>query len=172
VGEIILELAPYLSFSPRRAKQLLNLFRLRHYVLQSLGRLGTAGAPSLRQLGRITALEIGWPRFVEAVLQRPELLGALETVALHPPVPDVASRPDLAPWLSKTGLIAFLGEARSEDRVGGLDLGELLGARASPAPASTAHEVTPPTAVVKQSATVHAKIRRADGSEEDVDLSS
>jgi hypothetical protein len=172
VGEIILELAPYLSFSPRRAKQLLNLFRLRHYVLQSLGRLGNAGAPSLRQLGRITALEIGWPRFVEAVLQRPELLGALETVALHPPMPALASRPDLSPWLGKTALITFLGEARSGDRVGGLDLGELLGASVGPMPAPTTHEMTLPAAVVKQSATVQAKILRADASEEGVDLTA
>lgn len=169
VGEIVLELAPLLGFSPRRAKQFLNLFRLRHYVLQSLSLLGSAGAPSLRQLGRIVALEIAWPRFVETALQRPDVLGELERAAAEKQLPTRDARPDLWPWIGRDQLVAFLRGASSEDRIGGLDLGELLGASVTPRATTV---LSPPTAEQKQDATVLATIRRADGSSEDVDLTS
>jgi hypothetical protein len=154
VREILSGVAPFLDFNPRRLKQFLNLFRLRHYVLESTGMLAT-GKPTLRQLGRIVALEIRWPRFVEDVLRRPTLLADLEKSVVEEPAPAKSERPDLSPWFGSETLVIFLRAAHAADRVGTLDLGAILGAPPRLVSPSIAVQVTPSVSMV---------VRSADGS--------
>jgi hypothetical protein len=81
--DILKMVAPALGFSPRRLKHFLSLFRLRHYVLQSIGVLGEGSSSSLTlpQLGKISAIEIRWPRLIDALEQRATALQELDKVA-------------------------------------------------------------------------------------------
>jgi hypothetical protein len=137
VGKTLSDVAPVLNFNPRRLKQFLNLFRLRHYVLESAGQLRKS-EPTLTQLGKVVALEIRWPRLVEDILHQPSLLQELENVALNG-LQDPAMQPAsaVAPgeppsgrtrWISDEQLLAFLRSGAAADRIGTLDLGAILGA--------------------------------------------
>ncbi|MEO8903555.1 MAG: P-loop NTPase fold protein [Polyangiaceae bacterium] len=170
VSGVLSDVAPLLNFNPRRLKQFLNLFRLRHYVLESTGRLRT-GEPTLAQLGKVVALEIRWPRLVEDILRRPSLLQALERAATDSGpvgasetlVDALATRPTRPTpdvhWMGDELLLNFLRSGSEADRIGALDLGAILGA------APNALELEK-SAYAVQTATVTMVVNRADGSVE------
>jgi hypothetical protein len=166
VKQVLSRVAPVLGHNPRRLKQFLNLFRLRHYVLDSIG-WRQSGAPTLSQLGKIVALEVRWPRLIEAVLRRPSLLVQLEKAAANGSTEASANSQAsgsegaaVDAWLRDELLSAFLAEGAESDRIGGLDLGAILGAALINADAEL-------TATQRQTATGHMLIRRADGSTEE-----
>jgi hypothetical protein len=111
VQELMREVAPTLANNPRRLKQFLNLFRLRHYVLESTGALdGGRGPATLRALATVVTLEIRWPRLLEAIEVRPALLGEIRA---HLDGGKASASPalDLQQWLRAADLLAFLRRA-------------------------------------------------------------
>ncbi|MDB4944822.1 MAG: hypothetical protein JWP97_4356 [Labilithrix sp.] len=92
--------APALGNNPRRLKQFLNLFRLRHYIAQKTGQLRVEGAVGLTlpQLGKIVAIELRWPLLLDRLLREPDALRAF--VAKE-------DLPSLRPWATDREMITL-----------------------------------------------------------------
>jgi hypothetical protein len=77
--------------NPRRIKQFVNLFRLRLFTAQRTGKLEVAEGVTLEQLGKVTAIMMRWPNFVEAWLADSDLLAGLQLAAMKQFLPAYAS---------------------------------------------------------------------------------
>lgn len=79
VRRVMEMVAPALGHNPRRMKQFLNLFRLRHYIAQKTGQLRVDGLGlglTLPQLGKIVAIELRWPLVLDRLLRDADALNA------------------------------------------------------------------------------------------------
>jgi tetratricopeptide (TPR) repeat protein len=87
IRAVALRLMPAFDNNPRRLKQFLGLYRLRIYIAKVTGMFaipkGEAAdrALSLPQLGKFTALELGWPDLLKEAQLNTELFGRLEQEA-------------------------------------------------------------------------------------------
>jgi len=103
VEKVMRMVAPALDFNPRRLKQFLNLFRLRHEIaLQTEAfHLGS----TLPQVGKIVAIELCWPRLLDRLIRHP---GQLKTLVDYPH--QEAQRPldGLEEWLEDPVLRTLL----------------------------------------------------------------
>ncbi len=103
VQTVALRLMPAFDNNPRRLKQFLGLYRLRIYIAKVTGMFAIPKgrsadeALSLPQLGKFTALELGWPDLLEEVQREPGLLGRLEQA-------DPGQKPTGVDWLQRKGL--------------------------------------------------------------------
>jgi formylglycine-generating enzyme required for sulfatase activity len=87
VRNIVHMVDQFIDFSPRRIKQFINLFRLRAYIAWETDLLvlpeymsDTTGI-TLEQLGKIVAISLRWPLFLESIDQDKELLKELSEYA-------------------------------------------------------------------------------------------
>lgn len=87
VRNIVHMVAQFLDYNPRRIKQFINLFRLRAYIAWETNLLilpeyvsDTTGV-TLEQLGKIVAISLRWPLFLESIDQDKELLKELSEYA-------------------------------------------------------------------------------------------
>jgi KAP family P-loop domain len=107
VSKITLWVAHTFNDNPRRLKQFINLFRLRLHIASNTGLLdkvdGKTAALTAEQLGKLTALQLRWPDFVEAWLADPNLLKSLQEAALSEAAADSDD-----PWFSDSELRALL----------------------------------------------------------------
>jgi hypothetical protein len=105
VSRIALWIAESFSNNPRRLKQFINLFRLRLHVARRTETLGSGeGLVTPEQLGKITAIMLQWPGFVEAWLADPWLLTGLQLAALKP----LREADQKDPWFGSLELRRFL----------------------------------------------------------------
>jgi hypothetical protein len=96
VRQIALWLAGTFSSNPRRLKQFVNLFRLRLHIAHRTGKLQNKGErPALtpEQLGKLTAIFLRWPNFIEDWCSDPMLLAGLQLAALKPLLPSFRADP-------------------------------------------------------------------------------
>ncbi len=139
--------APALGNNPRRLKQFLNLFRLRHYIAQRTGQLRAAEQGlglTLPQLGKIVAVELRWPQLLDKLLRNPT-----EIVSLYKSdARDALSRLATIP----PELITLLDYQRDEGRQDYLlnsgllvNLPTLYGTSPEESPTSEASRVAVPT---------------------------
>jgi hypothetical protein len=72
--------------NPRRIKQFVNIFRLRAYIAEQTGLLAQPGVDTtgftLQQLGKFTALMMGWPLLAYDILGDATFIGKIEELAL------------------------------------------------------------------------------------------
>jgi hypothetical protein len=102
VRRVMEMVSPALGFNPRRMKQFLNLFRLRHYVAMSTGQLTmNAGlAWTLPQIGKVVAVELRWPLILDRLLETPKRLSELCTAARE----RESSEPFIRSWIADSAL--------------------------------------------------------------------
>ena len=87
VKQIVKMVAPALDCNPRRIKQFINLFRLRAYIayetelLALPENIGDSGCITLEQLGKIVAIALKWPLFLDSLGRDGSLLEKLANVA-------------------------------------------------------------------------------------------
>jgi hypothetical protein len=121
VRQIALWIADTFSSNPRRLKQFVNLFRLRLHIAHRTGKLqsldGERPALTPEQLGKVTAIFLRWPNFIEAWWNDPMLLAGLQLAALKPPL----SGDSADPWFGNVELRQLL----RLDPETGKDRGEL-----------------------------------------------
>ena len=137
IQTVALRLMPAFDNNPRRLKQFLGLNRLRIYIAKVTGMFAIPKgesadrALSLPQLGKFTALELGWPDLLREADLDTELFGRLEQAALRHEAAGVYCR-------QRRGLAEVIragvdgDEAvRQQWSLAGLDLSSLLRVSAS-----------------------------------------
>jgi tetratricopeptide (TPR) repeat protein len=137
VRMVALMLMPAFDNNPRRLKQFLGLYRLRIYIAKVTGMFAIPkgksadNALSLAQLGKFTALELGWPDLLKEAQRDRELLGRLEQAVLGQEAAEVY-------WLQRRGLAEVIragldgdAAARQQWSLAGFDLSSLLRVSAS-----------------------------------------
>ena len=115
---IVSEMAPYLGYNPRRIKQFLGLFRLRHHVLAQELSDDSAVKETLRLVGRSVAFELLWPRLVDALYRDPTIVRDLEAVSHGTRTADNDTR--LQCWVNDARLLEFLRTFDSKDGTVGI----------------------------------------------------
>jgi hypothetical protein len=104
IQRIVRTVAPFLDRNPRRIKQFLNLLRLRAYIALETGLLDTVGGKpsiSLEHIGKVAAISMRWPEFLEDWRKSPALVAALESK-------EEPSTADGKRWAMESGLVALL----------------------------------------------------------------
>ncbi len=80
---IVLTVSKAFDFNPRRAKQFVNIFRLRAATAKVTGLYEPKDGKRLwfEQLGKFVGIELGWPLFIRDLEKNPRLLDKLVDVA-------------------------------------------------------------------------------------------
>jgi len=115
VEEAALIAAPALDNNPRRLKQFVNLFRLRAYIASETGAF--VGV-TFSQLAKFVAISLAWPGLLTDFVEKPDLLPALQRVALGEDKEASAweKRPG-GRWFNQPALIALLRQGCDVHRV-------------------------------------------------------
>jgi hypothetical protein len=93
--------------NPRRMKQFVNLFRLKLYLASSTGLLDKPDVTP-EQLGKLTAILLRWPDFMDAWLAKRELLGDLEIYAMSLKKDQSKRNVNAAGWFIEEDLLQLL----------------------------------------------------------------
>jgi KAP family P-loop domain len=107
VGAMSLLIASTFDQNPRRMKQFVNLFRLKLYLASSTGLLDKPDVTP-EQLGKLTAILLRWPDFMDAWLAKRELLGDLEHYAMSLKADQGKRNVNAAGWFLEEDLLQLL----------------------------------------------------------------
>lgn len=125
--KIVAMFAPVLDSNPRRLKQFINVFRLNAFIFSELGHFDVTDGqePSthlnLIKMAKLVALELWWPRLLDAAERDSTLLLALEQkLATGKGNPDAGDSQFVRDWISQSAPMRVLALA--------LDAGEGIGA--------------------------------------------
>ncbi len=94
VREIVQMVAPAFDFNPRRIKQFINCFRVQAIIASQTGMFGASRDPQVydalspHQLGKLIAICLRWPRFLDDIIENPALLHTFPYRGpIHSPTP-------------------------------------------------------------------------------------
>ncbi|AFE04688.1 hypothetical protein COCOR_02509 [Corallococcus coralloides DSM 2259] len=125
--KIVAMFAPVLDSNPRRLKQFINVFRLNAFIFSELGHFDvTEGQEPSTQLNlikmaKLVALELWWPRLLDAAERDATLLLALEQkLATGKGNPDLGDSQPVRDWIAQSAPMRVLALA--------LEAGEGIGA--------------------------------------------
>jgi hypothetical protein len=130
IRRIVQGVAPTLGNNPRRLKQFLNLFRLRTYIALETGLFDDVGERrgiSLEHLGKIAALSMRWPEFIDDWMLSP---GAMAEFERSQSVPEAWKRWASTPALQSL-ILSDLGAKKGEAALSAVPVEDLF--RVSPA---------------------------------------
>jgi cold shock CspA family protein len=111
VRRVMEMVAPALGFNPRRLKQYLNLLRFRYLVASKTGQLRTPQSAgwTVPQLGKVVAIELGWPLALDRFLAAPKGLRDLALLAkADPGEARAAPSAELADLAADVGLMTLI----------------------------------------------------------------
>ncbi|MCU5326030.1 P-loop NTPase fold protein [Bacillus sp. BD59S] len=115
VKNVIVMIAPYLDYNPRRIKQFLNIFRLYAYLSDELGLLrqpkdskGQLIGLSLEQLGKLIAISLKWPQFMTEAIDNVDFIKGFLQFTYDEVDENIAKKFGL--WRSEGNLIKLLRE--------------------------------------------------------------